>query len=110
MRRIYRAAVATPSAVGDGYGTAPEAVAEAVRRVFELADAERRSGRVRLCSIALPLLGAGRGGLDARTGVETILGAPEPALAAHPDWSVHLVTRNPLSARAVLDALAARRR
>ncbi|AGS73022.1 macro domain-containing protein [Streptomyces collinus] len=109
VRRIFHAAVAVPSATGDGYETAPEAVAAAVRRVFELAGAERRSGRVRLRSVALPLLGAGRGGLDARTSAETILGALEAVLAADPDWSVHLVTRNPLSARAVLDALAARR-
>ncbi|MGW0417307.1 macro domain-containing protein, partial [Streptomyces collinus] len=107
--RTYPRGGAVPSATGDGYETAPEAVAAAVRRVFELAGAERRSGRVRLRSVALPLLGAGRGGLDARTSAETILGALEAVLAADPDWSVHLVTRNPLSARAVLDALAARR-
>ncbi|MFJ1668691.1 macro domain-containing protein [Streptomyces bottropensis] len=109
VRRILHAAVATPSATGDGYETAPAAVATAVRRVFQLAAAERRSGRVPLRSVALPLLGAGRGGLDARTSAETVVGTLEQVLRDDPDWSVHLVTRNPLSARAVLDVLSDRR-
>ncbi|WP_371582300.1 macro domain-containing protein [Streptomyces sp. NBC_01314] len=109
VRRILHAAVATPSATGDGYETAPAAVAAAVRRVFQLAAAERRAGRVPLRSIALPLLGAGRGGLDARTSAETVVGTLEQVLGADPDWSVHLVTRNPLSARAVIDVLSDRR-
>lgn len=109
VRRILHAAVATPSATGDGYETAPAAVAAAVRRVFQLAAAERRTGRTPLRSIALPLLGAGRGGLDARTSAETVVGTLEQVLRADPDWSVHLVTRNPLSARAVIDVLNDRR-
>ncbi|MDX2528984.1 macro domain-containing protein [Streptomyces europaeiscabiei] len=109
VRRILHAAVATPSATGDGYETAPAAVAAAVRRVFQLAAAERRTGRTPLRSIALPLLGAGRGGLDARTSAETVVGTLEQVLRADPDWSVHLVTRNPLSARAVIDVLSDRR-
>lgn len=109
VRRILHAAVATPSATGDGYETAPAAVAAAVRRVFQLAAAERRTGRVPLRSIALPLLGAGRGGLDARTSAETVVGTLEQVLRADPDWSVHLVTRNPFSARAVIDVLSDRR-
>ena len=110
VRRIFHAAVTTPSATGNGYETAPEAVAEAVLRVFQLAGQERDSGALPLRSVALPLFGAGRGGLDARKSAEAVLGALEIALAADPDWSVHLVTRNPVSAAAVLDALAARRR
>ncbi|MEE1764979.1 macro domain-containing protein [Streptomyces sp. SP18BB07] len=109
VRRILHAAVATPSATGDGYETAPDAVAAAVRRVFELAAAERRAGRVPLRSVALPLLGAGRGGLDARTSAETVVGTLEQVLKADPDWSVHLVTRNPVSARVVFDVLSDRR-
>ncbi|WP_217177542.1 macro domain-containing protein [Streptomyces sp. AC495_CC817] len=109
VRRILHAAVATPSATGDGYETAPDAVATAVRRVFQLAAAERRAGRVPLRSIALPLLGAGRGGLDARTSAETVVGTLEQVLGDDPDWSVHLVTRNPVSARAVFDVLSDRR-
>ncbi|MBP5918599.1 hypothetical protein PV332_27180 [Streptomyces scabiei] len=109
VRRILHAAVATPSAAGDGYETAPAAVATAVRRVFQLAAAERRAGRAPLRSVALPLLGAGRGGLDARTSAETVVGTLEQVLRADPDWSVHLVTRNPLSARAVIDVLRDRR-
>ncbi|MEU1557725.1 macro domain-containing protein [Streptomyces scabiei] len=109
VRRILHAAVATPSATGDGYQTAPAAVATAVRRAFQLAAAERRAGRAPLRSVALPLLGAGRGGLDARTSAETVVGTLEQVLRADPDWSVHLVTRNPLSARAVIDVLRDRR-
>jgi hypothetical protein len=71
---------------------------------------ERDSGGLPLRSVALPLFGAGRGGLDARKSAEAVLGALEIALAADPDWPVHLVTRNPVSAAAVLEALAARRR
>ncbi|MEU9349083.1 macro domain-containing protein [Streptomyces sp. NPDC048278] len=109
VRRIFHAAVTTPSATGNTYETAPEAVAEAVRRVFELAGQERDSGLFPLRSVALPLFGAGRGGLTARSSAEAILGALEISLAGDPDWSVHLVTRNPVSAGAVMDALAARR-
>ncbi|MBN0043752.1 hypothetical protein JS756_06445 [Streptomyces actuosus] len=110
VHRIFHAAVTTPRATGNGYETAPEAVALAVRRVFELAGEERDSGEVPLRSVALPLFGAGRGGLAAWRSAEAVLGALEIALAADPAWSVHLVTRNPVSAGVVLDALAARRR
>ncbi|MGW3101653.1 macro domain-containing protein [Streptomyces sp. NPDC001100] len=110
VRRIFHAAVTTPSATGNGYETAPEAVAQAVLRVFRLAGEERESGRLPLRAVALPLFGAGRGGLAARESAEAVLGALEIALATDPDWSVHLVTRNAVSAAAVLDALAARRR
>ncbi|PSM38212.1 hypothetical protein C6Y14_38400 [Streptomyces dioscori] len=109
IRRIYHAAVATPLVGTDRYDTTPGAVSEAVRRVFQLARWERRSEKAALRSVALPLLGAGRGGLDPRISLEAILIALEHVLAADPDWAVHLVTHDAGTARLVLDALTDRR-
>ncbi|WNI16101.1 hypothetical protein [Actinacidiphila sp. ITFR-21] len=109
VRRIYHAAIAAPLPGTDRYETPPWVVAAAVRRVFEQAREERRTGGVPLRSIALPLLGAGRGGLDPRTSLETMLAAMAPALATDPGWAVHLAIRDADVAAAVLDTLTGHR-
>lgn len=109
VRRIYHAAIVSPLLGTDRYQTAPWIVSAAVHRIFELGRTERSSGRAALRSIALPLLGAGRGGLDPRASVEAILTALGPALDADPDWQVHFAVRDAEAAGVVLDALDARR-
>lgn len=109
VRRIYHAAVTTPLVGTDGYETTPWVVATAVRRICALLRTERHTGQGPLRSVAFPLLGAGRGGLSPRASTEALLSGLDPALAADPGWSVHLVTRNPKSASVALDVLEARR-
>lgn len=108
VRRVYHAAVTTPLVGTDDYETTPWVVATAVRRVCALLRTERRETGEPLRSVAFPLLGAGRGGLSARVSTEALLSGLGPALAADPDLSVHLVTRNQRSAAVALDVLEGR--
>ncbi|MGW1491906.1 macro domain-containing protein [Streptomyces sp. NPDC002402] len=108
VRRIYHAAVAMPRTDG-GYDTTPAVVTKAVRQVFEAAAAERDSFGPPLRSVCLPLLGAGRGGLEPAASLRAMLTAIGPALADRPCWEVHLAVRRPAVARAVLDVLAEHR-
>ncbi|MEU3917292.1 hypothetical protein [Streptomyces sp. NPDC029004] len=108
VRRIYHAAVVMPRTDG-GYDTTPAVVTKAVRQVFEAAAAERESFGPPLRSLCLPLLGAGRGGLEPAASLRAMLTAIGPALADRPFWEVHLAVRRPAVARAVLDVLAEHR-
>ncbi|WP_328667314.1 hypothetical protein OG905_09660 [Streptomyces sp. NBC_00322] len=108
VRRVYHAAVVMPRTDG-GYDTTPAVVTKAVRQVFEAAAAERDSFGPPLRSLCLPLLGAGRGGLEPAASLRAMLTAIGPALADRPFWEVHLAVRRPAVARAVLDVLAEHR-
>ncbi|WP_344904154.1 hypothetical protein [Actinomadura meridiana] len=98
VRRIYHAAVAVPVGDGNEYDLSPEAVARAVRGVVRLAGRERPPVR----SIALPLFGAGRGGLDAAESLSWLWAAVERELDADPSLDVHLIARSPTTARTII--------
>jgi O-acetyl-ADP-ribose deacetylase (regulator of RNase III) len=102
VRRVYHAAVAVPRPGGDEYDFSPEAVAQAVRNVFRLAGRERERFRPPLRSIALPLFGAGRGGLDPAESVGWLSAAVGREVAGDPSWDVHLITRSAAGAEAVI--------
>lgn len=97
VRRIYHAAVAIPIGDGTEYRLSPEGVARAVRNVFRLASREQPPLR----SIALPLFGAGRGGLDPSTSLTWLWPAIERELNADPSLDIHLITRSPATAQAI---------
>ncbi|MFD4029484.1 macro domain-containing protein [Streptomyces sp. NPDC058637] len=103
--RIYHAAVVSPRA-DDGYEVPPGAVETAVTRVFACAAAERNLLERPLRSVGLPLLGAGRGGLEPEDSLRRMLAALGPALAEDPSWDVHLVAHRGGNARVVVDVLA----
>ncbi len=98
VRRIYHAAVAVPIGDGNEYELSPEAVARAVHNAFGLALREQPPLR----SIALPLFGAGRGGLDAAESLSWLWSALERELDADPAWNVHLIARSPATAQAII--------
>ncbi|WP_205718119.1 macro domain-containing protein [Actinomadura soli] len=98
VRRIYHAAVAVPVGDGNEYELSPEAVARAVHNTVQLAQRERPPLR----SIALPLFGAGRGGLDAAESLSWVWSAVERELDADPSWDMHLIARSPATAQTII--------
>ncbi|MEU1280429.1 hypothetical protein [Streptomyces sp. NPDC005805] len=105
VRRIYHAAVVTPRADG-GYETTPVVITKSVVNVFEEAAGEQNRFEPPLASVCLPLLGAGRGGLDPVASLRAVLTGIGRARTLGPRREVHLVVRRPEVAARVLDALA----
>lgn len=103
VRRIYHAAVAVPRAGGSEYEVAPETVARAVNNVFRLAEQERSRFEPPLRSIALPLFGAGRGGLQPEESMSWLWAAVERELndRARHRWDLHIITQSPRDAQAI---------
>lgn len=104
VRRIYHSAVAVPRAGGEEYEFSPEAVARAVHNIFRLAEHERTLFTPPLRSVALPLFGAGRGGLDPEESLSWLWAAVEHELGdgvLH-RWELHIVTQVPRDAEAVI--------
>ncbi|WP_460369465.1 hypothetical protein, partial [Actinocorallia lasiicapitis] len=60
-----------------------------------------------LRSVALPVFGAGRGGLPARESIDWIRAALTTALAGPVPWDVHLTTRRPAVAALLAECFAA---
>jgi hypothetical protein len=104
IRRIYHAAVVSPRAGTNEYDTDPAAVGLAVSNVFQLARAENAMLDPPLTAICLPLLGAGRGGLDPMTSLTWIWGSLEDELARDGPWHIHFVARQ----REICEAILAR--
>jgi len=104
VRRIYHCAVAVPRADGNEYEVSPEAVARAVHNVFRLAEQERSRFEPPLRSIALPLFGAGRGGLDPAESMSWLWAAVERELddGALRHWDLHIITHAPRDAEAII--------
>ncbi|WP_207944777.1 hypothetical protein, partial [Actinomadura rubrisoli] len=107
VRRIYHAAVAIPEADGTTYRVGPESVGRGVHNVFRVAVRERRLFTPPLRRIAFPLFGAGRGQVDPAESFawlwssierEARLGDLRPR-----EWDLHIITRSPASAAAVID-------
>jgi O-acetyl-ADP-ribose deacetylase (regulator of RNase III) len=94
IRRVYHAAVAAPRQGVEGYEVTPAAVARSVRNVFLLAEAERSAFDPPLTSICLPLLGAGRGGLDPDTSFTWTWAALDRELRADDPWELSFVARS----------------
>ncbi|ACY96974.1 MULTISPECIES: Appr-1-p processing domain-containing protein [Thermomonospora] len=106
VRRLYHAAVAVPRMGGDAYDITPEAVARAVRNVFHLAEQERERFDPPLRSIAFPLFGAGRGGLDPAVSFGYLWAALEREIGGRSGhWDLHLITRSRRDAEAVVRLL-----
>ncbi|WP_230203273.1 macro domain-containing protein [Parafrankia discariae] len=103
IRRVYHAAVAEPRPFSNGYDVSPGALQRAVRNVFLLARADPE--RPPLRSVCLPLLGAGRAGLEPATSFGLIWRALLDELDEPARWEVHLLTRSEMGAAAVIRGL-----
>ncbi|MEV5977997.1 hypothetical protein [Streptomyces sp. NPDC052114] len=93
VRRIYHVAVAVPRPETNDYDVQPADVTRGVARAFALLAEEARASEPPLTSIALPLLGAGRGGLPPLESFGALWAAVEAELARGADWDVHFVVR-----------------
>lgn len=104
VRRVYHAAVATPCADGTRYEFSLEAITRAVRNVFRLSEYERTRFRPPLRSIALPLFGAGRGGLAATQSLAWLWTVIEREIDADTlrRWDLHIITHASRDAEAVI--------
>ena len=107
IRRLYHVAVVSPQPSSNNYVVEPVAIAEGVRNVLALAQAERGLFSPALRSIAFPLLGAGRGGLDQVTSFDWIWGALERELAGLHPWEFHFFARRPEQAALMVSRLVA---
>lgn len=105
IRRIYHAAIADPIPGTNHYDVEPTAIVSGVRNVFSLARAERDSFEPALSSLAFPLLGAGRGGLDPATSFAWLWIALEREVRGDRAWTIHFVTRRRASAELIVAKL-----
>ena len=105
IRRIYHAAIAAPIPGTNHYDVEPTAIVSGVRNVFSLARAERDSFEPALSSLAFPLLGAGRGGLDPATSFAWLWTALEREVRDDRAWTIHFVTRRRASAELIVTRL-----
>jgi O-acetyl-ADP-ribose deacetylase (regulator of RNase III) len=107
IRRIYHAAVAVPIPGTNHYSVEPTAIVSSVRNVFSLARAERDLFTPALSSLAFPLLGAGRGGLDPATSFAWLWSALEREVRDDRPWTLHFVTRRRAAAELIITKLGA---
>ncbi len=107
VRRVYHAAVAIPRAGSNDYDVLPHDVAAAASGVLALLAQEAPASDPPLRSVCFTLLGAGRGGLPVEESVSALW--PAMAAVAAGGREVHLVTRRPAAAGAVLRVLGGRR-
>jgi len=105
IRRIYHAAVTVPIPGTNHYAVEPASIASSVRNVFSLARAERDLFEPPLSSLAFPLLGAGRGGLDPATSFTWLWTAIEREVRDNGSWAIHFVTRRRSSADLIVAKL-----
>ena len=98
IRRIYHAAITSPRPGTNDYDVTHTAIARAVHATFDVARSERHQFTPPLESLAFPLLGAGRGGLDPVTSFAWIWAAIVPEVRADSTWKIHFVTHQRLAA------------
>jgi O-acetyl-ADP-ribose deacetylase (regulator of RNase III) len=103
VRRLLHAAVAVPRPGTNRYDVSGPAIQAAVPEIFRQARRARADNTS--WAIALPLFGAGRGGLSAAESFGWIWPVLHDELVADPTWAVHFVVHDPSSAGSVLHGL-----
>jgi hypothetical protein len=104
IRRLYHVASSVPRPGTNEYDVDPTAIASCVRNVLIMARSERQLFDPELRSIGFPLLGAGRGGLDAATSFAWLWTSLERDIREHGPWEIHFITRR----RAIAELIVAR--
>jgi O-acetyl-ADP-ribose deacetylase (regulator of RNase III) len=102
IRKIYHAAIVSPRPGTNDYDVEPTAIATSIRNVFSIARAEHELSDPASRSLAFPLLGAGRGGLDPATSFAWLWTSLEREMRENGSWEIHFVTRR----RALADLIA----
>jgi hypothetical protein len=104
VRRLFHAAVAVPRREGTGYDLPAGGIRRAIDTCFALARAER-AAQPDIDSIAIPLFGAGDGGLGAAGSFSRLWPTLSAQLQVDPSWHVHLTTWTVTETIGVLRAL-----
>jgi hypothetical protein len=107
IRRLYHVAVVTPRPSTNDYIVEPAAIAEGVRNVFAIAAAERALFSPPLRSVAFPLLGAGRGGLDPAVSFDWLWSALQHEIVQASLWELQFFARQQVLADLIITRLAA---
>lgn len=107
IRRLYHVAVVTPRPATNDYVVDPAAIAEGVRNVLSVAGAERTLFSPPLRSVAFPLLGAGRGGLDPAVSIDWLWSALENEIVEASLWELQFFARQQVVADLIITRLAA---
>ncbi len=115
IRRLYHVAVVSPKPFSNEYVVEPSAIAAGVRNILEAGRVERTLFSPPLRSIAFPLLGAGRGGLDPGTSFEWLWSALarevsaeiSAEISAEDPWELHFFSREQAQAEIMIARLAA---
>jgi hypothetical protein len=107
MRRFYHVAIVSPRPWSNEYEVEPSAIAAGVRNIFEVGRIERSLFSPPLRSMAFPLLGAGRGGLDPATSFEWLWSALTQQLRSEDFWEIHFFSRLQAQAEIMIARLAA---
>ncbi|WP_116022733.1 Appr-1-p processing protein [Thermomonospora umbrina] len=105
VRRVFYAAIATARPGSNDYDIDRPAVAAAVTNIFAAALADPADPPLR--SVALPILGSGRGGLAAEESIAWMRTALTEVLAGPVPWRVHLATRSPTTAALLTERFTA---
>lgn len=104
--RIYHVAVAAPRPGTNDYDVEPSAIATGVRNVLAKARGECELSDPPLRSIAFPLLGAGRGGLDPAVSFDWMWPSLARDIGDNGPWQVHFISRNRAVAAVIIGKLA----
>jgi hypothetical protein len=106
VRRIYHAAIVSPLPGTNSYEVEPAAIAITVRNVTLLARSDPALADQAARSLAFPLLGTGRGGLDPATSFSWIWAALERDMRDNGPWEIHFIARNRAQAELIVARLA----
>lgn len=107
IRKIYHAAIASPRPGTNDYDVEPTAIATSIRNVLTIARAERELSDPAFRSLAFPLLGTGRGGLDPATSFAWLWTALERDMRENGLWEIHFVTHRRALAELIVAKLRA---
>jgi O-acetyl-ADP-ribose deacetylase (regulator of RNase III) len=105
IRRIYHAAIVSPLPGTNSYDVEPAAIATTVRNVLAMARADPLLSDPPPRSLAFPLLGTGRGGLDPATSFTWIWTSLERGMRENGTWELHFVTRSRALAELIIGKL-----
>ncbi|MGH3157771.1 MAG: macro domain-containing protein, partial [Streptosporangiaceae bacterium] len=102
---IYHVAIASPRPGTNDYDVEPTVIATGVRNVLAAARTARPLAGPPLSSIAFPLLGAGRGGLDPATSFAWLWASLERDIRDNGPWDIHFVTNRRTLAELIVGKL-----
>jgi hypothetical protein len=105
IRRIYHAAIASPLPGTNSYEIELTAIAMSMRNIVTLARSDPALPDPAPESLAFPLLGTGRGGLDPATSFSWMWPPLERDMRENGPWDIHFITRSRTAAELIVSRL-----